>query len=137
MSAFSCAKPSLALRLEGSYLKESRNIVDHPLRLLLEKNVRGSEEKLRNFVAKASQILTSELCKRRIYCLTLLADSILMWSHYARNHTGVCLEFRVDDSLFGHALKVDYLENYPSFTPQDANIDPTSMILAKAKDWAY
>jgi hypothetical protein len=60
-----------------------------------------------------------------------------MWSHYARNHTGVCLEFLVDDALFGHALKVDYLENYPSFTPQDANIDPTSMILAKAKDWAY
>lgn len=28
-----------------------------------------------------------------VYCLTTVPDSILMWSHYANNHKGVCLEY--------------------------------------------
>ena len=47
--------------------------VNHPLRLLLEQNVRGSEEELRKFIAKASNILARELRERR----DLLFDSAL------------------------------------------------------------
>ena len=54
------------------------DILNSPLRPLLEQKVRGNENELRRFVEKASQILARELCKRRIYCLTPVADSILM-----------------------------------------------------------
>lgn len=112
-------------------------ILNHPLRTVLEQNIRGSEDELRKFIARASKILSKELCRRRIYCLTPLPDSILMWSHYARNHTGICLEFNVDNLLFGSAMRVNYRDTYPPFTPQDARLDPTALILTKAVDWAY
>jgi len=111
--------------------------LNSPLRLELEDNIRGSDDELQRFVEKASNGLWRELRKRRIYCLTPLSNSILMWSHYARNHTGICLEFNVDNPLFSVALKVNYRDTYPPFTPQDASFDPTSLILTKAVDWAY
>jgi hypothetical protein len=108
-----------------------------PLTVVMERNVAADENELRRFLAHASAKLSIELCKRRIYCLTPLPDSILMWSHYSRNHTGICLEFLVHNPLFGMALKVNYRNSYPVFTPQDAAMDPTSTILTKAVDWAY
>lgn len=50
-----------------------------------------------------------------IYCLTPHPDSILMWSHYASNHTGICLEFACDTGkfLFGGAAAVSYCSRYP------------------------
>ena len=41
--------------------------------------------------------------------------SILMWSHYASNHEGFCLQFEVaeDFRAFGLAAPVDYVEEYP------------------------
>ena len=43
-----------------------------------------------------------------ICCFSLRNDSILMWSHYAKNHTGACVEFEVDDNDF---RKVRYAKN--------------------------
>jgi hypothetical protein len=42
----------------------------------------------------------SYISKYRIYCLTPCPRSILMWSHYADNHRGICLEFRVRNNVF-------------------------------------
>lgn len=41
--------------------------------------------------------------------------SILMWSHYASNHEGVCLQFEVakDLTAFARALPVEYNDEYP------------------------
>src|SRR5579863_196726 len=40
----------------------------------------------------------------RIYCLTPVPDSTLMWSHYADDHRGICLEFGTDARLFASAV---------------------------------
>lgn len=55
-----------------------------------------------------------------ILCLTTDCDNILMWTHYARNHTGICIEFRVrteNDSehidFFGRAFPVEYTDHMP------------------------
>jgi hypothetical protein len=74
----------------------------------------------------------------RIYCLTPVAHSTLMWSHYADNHRGICLEFSTDHSLFGSAQKVEYLSSYPGWNPK-ALMDRTSphMLLSKSSDWSY
>jgi hypothetical protein len=52
-----------------------------------------------DFFAVASKPLQQMLAERRIYCLTPKADSTLMWSHYADNHCGVCLEFSVANNM--------------------------------------
>jgi hypothetical protein len=40
----------------------------------------------------------------RLYCLTADPCSMLMWSHYADNHRGICLEFDTANPLFSEAL---------------------------------
>jgi len=74
----------------------------------------------------------------RLYCLTPFPDSTLMWSHYADNHRGICLEFSTDYFLFGSALEVQYLSAYPQWSPQ-ALMDKTNphMLLSKSRDWSY
>lgn len=55
-----------------------------------------------------------------ITCLTKNFDNILMWSHYAADHTGICVEFQM---LTNNILKVDYKENYPVFDLSVYNVD--------------
>jgi hypothetical protein len=62
-----------------------------------------------------------------ILCLVAKPDDILMWSHYAEGHTGVCLEFQFSLYEFGVAaslpglsapvcaLPVFYAEEFPDF----------------------
>jgi len=75
----------------------------------------------------------------RVLCLCERPDDILMWSHYASNHEGICLEFNViKESYFSGAVRVIYADDYPKLkvtmgTKELAN----GMVLTKAKHWAY
>jgi hypothetical protein len=75
-----------------------------------------------------------------MYCLTCHADSILMWSRYAVNHTGICLEFDTVGNLFSGARKVTYCESLPLITP-DLFADPVALtqtiLLTKSDEWSY
>lgn len=80
--------------------------------------------------------------KGGILSLSKKPDDILLWSHYADSHQGVCLEFdtRISDSPFAMARPVDYRDNYCSLC-FDENYDSekiTEMVcLTKSKDWKY
>jgi hypothetical protein len=70
--------------------------------------------------------------------LTPVPDSTLMWSHYAENHNGVCLEFSVDDPVFGFAQEVTYLSSYPPWAPHSLmSTEHPSVLLTKSDDWRY
>ena len=78
--------------------------------------------------------------ERRIYCLTPDCKSMLMWSHYAGNHRGICLAFGVDNPLFSRARRVAYRSVYPRWMPHEFEIkqDLTiTLILTKAMEWSY
>jgi hypothetical protein len=74
----------------------------------------------------------------RVYCLSTHGDSPLMWSHYARSHQGVCLEFSVGNPLFCGVLPVEYLDHYPDFDLSDSDEDASLRpLLTKSSDWRY
>jgi Protein of unknown function (DUF2971) len=73
----------------------------------------------------------------RIYSLAGSPSIPLMWSHYAEKHTGVCLEFRVDDRFFGAALEVQYRDRYPSLSLFQQGRAQLLPLLIKSADWAY
>jgi hypothetical protein len=55
--------------------------------------------------------IASEIQKRyRVYCLTTKPADTLMWSHYAENHTGICLEFGCANDVLRNARQVVYRE---------------------------
>lgn len=52
----------------------------------------------------------------RIYCLCRNFRNIAMWSHYAANHTGICIRFRVynDHGNFGVPILPGQIQNLPA-----------------------
>ena len=58
-----------------------------------------------------------------------------MWSHYSRNHRGICLEFGSSGVFYG-ALPVQYQKAYPQLLLHDAK-SRMQMILAKSEVWNY
>jgi Protein of unknown function (DUF2971) len=66
--------------------------------------------------------------------------STLMWTHYAAEHTGVCLQFeRVNDlATFVHALPVQYKIEYPEVNWME-NVPEglLGMLMQKHPDWSY
>lgn len=80
--------------------------------------------------------------KKRICCFSEKDDSLLMWSHYADNHEGVCLsfDFTKDLDFFDVPYCVEYLERYPkiNFIKDWSIIKVFRIQLAtKSKEWEY
>jgi Protein of unknown function (DUF2971) len=41
----------------------------------------------------------------RVFCLSAKSNSVVMWSHYADKHRGLCLEFRTEEEAFNGAYR--------------------------------
>src|ERR1017187_4159645 len=65
------------------------------------------------FMDDLSKDIQRMVSKRRICCLTRDPTSTLMWSHYAENHHGVCLEFGVDNDPSLRLCKFSMPRNIP------------------------
>lgn len=74
-----------------------------------------------------------------IFCCSAVCNSILMWTHYAKEHTGFCLEFDVskDIDFFCFPHKVKYDAVYPSFDYYANNGEVTKALFHKYEDWKY
>jgi hypothetical protein len=59
-----------------------------------------------------------------------------MWSHYSRDHRGICLEFALDKSKFRGAKKVLYQKEYPPLLLHEPE-SRLKMLLIKSDVWAY
>ena len=86
-----------------------------------------------------------------VCCLSERPDILLMWSHYAQKHTGVCLKYDLkEDATIFHPtslVKVHYPEHYPEFdfmkyVINNKGIPSGNDLLQftagmKSKDWQY
>lgn len=94
-----------------------------------------------------------------LYCLSEIRNNILMWSHYANSHKGICIGFETiidqnslcikhnDTSLNNHPIykqslavdKVAYQENYPEpYAMFSSNFnDLWKFFTTKSDDWEY
>jgi hypothetical protein len=65
---------------------------------------------------------------------------VLMWSHYARSHTGVCLQFQfsMDPQVFARAVHVEYADEYPILRYYKSFYDDIEpMLTRKHSRWRY
>jgi hypothetical protein len=76
--------------------------------------------------------------ERRILSLTIEKDNILLWSHSAQNHMGVCLQFSTRYRLFRLALRVTYHEDWPLiYVGQNPAQLVDAVFLHKSSHWSY
>jgi hypothetical protein len=90
----------------------------------------------------------------RVLCLSEIKDSLLMWSHYAANHTGAVIEFRYIptlDNCLGAAKAVRYETMMPALAtcPEDMvsvafgekslrmEDEYDKLFLTKSAEWSY
>jgi hypothetical protein len=109
--------------VDGTFTPKERRRVDNETEVLLEEN-------------KNSGVL----------CLCEVNDSILMWSHYAMNHTGICIEY---ERKPGTALAdpelcspVQYGSTYPAIDLGKMLVHRSGqtmdlMMRFKAASWSY
>jgi hypothetical protein len=86
---------------------------------------------IQGFSEQFSEFITS---RWGVYCLSPDPCSTLMWSHYARDHKGICLEFSVGNNKFSLATQVQYQNDYPKFLLHDAT-SHNIMLIVKSDDW--
>jgi len=99
--------------------------------------------------------ITESRDKARITCFSKRNDSILMWSHYANSHGGVCFEFEEDRPFFKDVIYTDerpkinlykamsrilgYDFVNEKITYQDKNLIESILtpFFIKSKEWSY
>lgn len=74
-----------------------------------------------------------------IISLSEECTNILMWSHYAKNHTGVCLEFGTELPPIMVVAPVSYQARRPKFRPLETDRSNLMerLLLHKADIWSY
>jgi hypothetical protein len=67
--------------------------------------------------------------------------SILMWSHYGQNHTGICIQLEIahDPRAFALSVAIDYEDKYPilNYLNPDWGSEVRQVITTKHPGWSY
>ncbi|WP_215769212.1 DUF2971 domain-containing protein [Gluconobacter sp. P5B12] len=66
-----------------------------------------------------------------VVCLSEIFSDILMWSHYASNHEGVCIQYSTKEIPIEVFEKVEYLDERPTLNPYDLRL---SMLRGDERD---
>ena len=101
----------------------AQETLDDPRHPVYENLLRTNDDVVRSHVETFSlKLAEDQIARRRLYCLTPSPDNTLMWSHYADDHKGICLEFANNNPLIRRARPVRYRKTYPEWTPLAAAI---------------
>jgi hypothetical protein len=123
--------------LDDSYRKQFPGKPEEEYRQRVDQ-VSADTSLLRSMVRQLSDMGKAMGEQYRVYCLSILPDSILMWGLYAEKHRGLCLGFSTENEQFGSAYKVEYCETYPKLNYAD-NSDEVIMLpmITKSALWAH
>lgn len=116
--------------LQGEYRREHLDFLVKPL---IEHLTSVFEESRRKYNEHWKNLLK----RIKVFCVSENSESILMWSHYAKYHTGLCFKLKVlpeKDNPICAAQKVDYLSSPPSFFSLEEWVD--SIVLDNEVDFS-
>lgn len=110
---------------EAARLLADNSVVDH-----------NSQEAIQNIQEKHTELIRNKI---GVLCLSTKPDNILMWSHYANDHRGICLIFDGYYEFFALAQKVEYPPLRRAINPfRDApEIQMAASVLHKYQKWEY
>ncbi|MDH5571152.1 MAG: DUF2971 domain-containing protein, partial [Gammaproteobacteria bacterium] len=84
------------------------------------------------------KIIIQNYQKFRVCSFSISNTNILLWSHYANSHEGLCIAFDATSSPFAECLKVKYQDEYPCLEfPIPCDARGFKPVLTKSSSWAY
>lgn len=89
-----------------------------------------------------SESIKHFLIKKGLCCFSSNPKKILMWSHYADSHRGVCIKFDIskDVNLFEFTQRINYSWRYPKFDyikDRKKEKELAVRLFAKSRHWEY
>lgn len=131
---------------ERSYIEKILNLADPPFsqdekNFHLDKMLR-SEGEFEKYMHRAQSLFRGGVNDFSVLCLSEEPNNILLWSHYATKHQGVCVRFLNPGKLFNEVLlKVDYSQDVSLIdflAPKETYVAAYIKALrTKAEQWAY
>lgn len=128
---------------EKNIIRGSKSAEEALRKIFKTHNISFSPEWWNSFaeIGEESSIKITENVK--VVCLSELYDSVLMWSHYAKNHTGFCIEYNFDerDVFYEHLYQVVYTND--RYAVHDTDLKSNNpdwiykAICQKADAWSY
>jgi hypothetical protein len=89
---------------------------------------------------KQAEMFKIEISKFGVICYSTNWYNILLWSHYADNHKGMCLVFEVSEENINNLHKINYQNNFPEINYLD-NLNTREEIIkivtTKSIEWEY
>jgi hypothetical protein len=80
----------------------------------METKLLADRELLARTIDQLSKQMWPTIAARyRIYCLGPDVGNLLIWSHYADNHRGICLEFSTRNEVMCSSQPVEYVSTFP------------------------
>ncbi len=137
-------KPEDIVRLFNEYIKRAR-----PSGYSRAANIDDVPSDFKRQVDRALNTTVEEKQKEYLYnigctCFSNTNKHILMWSHYAQGHRGICLEFDTSCEPFDKVFDVSYSKEYPKLNPIDLVLNNSSFdrnslspLLTKYECWKY
>jgi hypothetical protein len=110
--------------------------------LYLSKSARGKIYRQVRAAVGTNRVVSREWIESiGVLCLTTSPDNLLMWAHYAQNHTGICLGFDSGFEPFSTALPVRYQEGRARVAPLDTASREQQLVekilFVKSPHWGY
>ena len=115
-----------------------------------EKQLSAATESVQRFISSkdsVNEVIREWFRYTSIFCVSETNENLLMWAHYAQNHTGAVIKFlsvREVDSPLLIAQRVIYSRNMPRIGPEDFasfSVSPEAirerLTLTKSIEWAY
>lgn len=96
----------------------------------------------RDLLMTINRSIRSTASEMGVFCLSESLHETLMWSHYALNHKGIAIGFRVNSPPRGISplIRVRYQTNRPivdAFFSEDFTTDLMDALVTKADFWSY
>ncbi|SFQ71598.1 Protein of unknown function [Flavobacterium akiainvivens] len=125
-------------------LTKSQKPYEEYIKICAAKNIPlklSPEQQLSKVQDRWSEIISETNRKLRICSFSLNNDSLLLWSHYAEEHKGICIEYDLLDNDIARAYiqPVIYSSKVPKIGIfEDYNtIQMVASSLIKSKEWEY
>lgn len=138
---FDCVVPNLS-QIDKKILRQwvSKQVErEFPSYSSAEKSVMIGKMMSDESLNKPQETIQSKVDKAGIACFSTVRDDILMWSHYADKHAGLCLKFdgSSERDFFGEAQPVEYDDYTPLPLDKDSSSQIKRAIFTKSKHWSY
>ena len=114
----------------------SRIQLEDPLKEALIQKCINDPDFFKNYINEG---IIQRMENNGVSCFSKSKENILLWSHYADSHKGICLEFDIskDKDFFTAPHFMDYSEKYLDFNYLKEREEVQKLIRAKYIGWEY